>query len=173
MLFSALLDCCAAYAAWGKDILQEKHIGFATAAAGSSGFNMDEKNRNQLYCHQEADLKWMKWMEFGQRLGCHQRADRSFFIGDYQMPVCARCTGVFTGYLMAVLWTPFSKGHETASKAAAAIGSLLMLADWSLQALKIKESTNWRRLFSGIAGGFGIMTFWICFIRIFYVKMRR
>jgi uncharacterized membrane protein len=34
---------------------------------------------------------------------CHQRADRSFHIGGAQMPVCARCTGLYVGALMGVV----------------------------------------------------------------------
>jgi uncharacterized membrane protein len=28
---------------------------------------------------------------------CHQRPERSFFWGDHQFPVCARCTGLYLG----------------------------------------------------------------------------
>jgi uncharacterized membrane protein len=28
---------------------------------------------------------------------CHQRADRSFHVGGAQLPVCARCTGIYLG----------------------------------------------------------------------------
>ena len=29
------------------------------------------------------------------RMICHQRPDRSFFIDGHQLPVCARCTGIY------------------------------------------------------------------------------
>jgi len=136
--------------------------------AESLGFNMADRNKiNNISCCKKSDQTWMKWMEFGQRLGCHQKPERSFFIGEYQMPVCARCTGVFIGYLATILLLPFTKGKEKISKIVAAIGCVTMLTDWSLQAFKIKESTNKRRLLSGIIGGFGIMTFWINLIRRF------
>ena len=53
---------------------------------------------------------------------CHQRPERSFFIGKYQFPFCARCSGILFGvligfpfsllvqfenfYLMVLLWIP-------------------------------------------------------------------
>jgi len=30
-------------------------------------------------------------------LVCHQLADRSFHLGPYQLPVCARCAGIYSG----------------------------------------------------------------------------
>jgi uncharacterized membrane protein len=39
---------------------------------------------------------------------CHQRADRSFHLAGGQLPVCARCTGLYLsgagGLLMGLLW---------------------------------------------------------------------
>lgn len=89
-------------------------------------------------------------MEYGARCGCHQRADRSFFIGRWQMPVCARCTGVLAGHILGLaVW----KKHI--SPWAAVCCCEVILADWLLQRLEIKESTNPRRLITGMIGGFG------------------
>jgi uncharacterized membrane protein len=35
---------------------------------------------------------------------CHQQADRSFHLWAAQLPVCARCTGVYAGAALATLW---------------------------------------------------------------------
>lgn len=97
---------------------------------------------------------WKKWMNLGEYTGCHQRADRSFFYHGYQFPVCARCTGVIIGYLIAIpsyLLFGFQKELSMA-------GAMVMFTDWALQQAKIKESTNRRRFFTGIAGGFAIMS---------------
>ena len=93
---------------------------------------------------------WLKVMEYGARCGCHQRADRSFFIGQWQFPVCARCTGVLTGHILSL-----AIARKRISPWAAVCLCEVMLADWVLQALKIKGSTNTRRLVTGIAGGLG------------------
>lgn len=101
----------------------------------------------------DGDRLWLRLMEAGARVGCHQLPERSFFFRGYQFPVCARCTGVAAGSLLALgllflrppLWLCL-----------AACG--LMLLDWGLQALRILPSTNFRRLITGLAGGYGVMS---------------
>lgn len=91
---------------------------------------------------------------WGHRTGCHQRSDRSFFWHGYQFPVCARCTGVILSYLISVPAYLLFGGNITLSIIAMGI----MLLDWSIQFLGFKESTNVRRLITGIIGGYGVMT---------------
>ena len=44
---------------------------------------------------------------------CHQRPERSFFWGDHQFPVCARCTGIYLSAAAGLLgWVAF----KTASR---------------------------------------------------------
>lgn len=100
---------------------------------------------------------WLKWMAFGQKIGCHQKPERSFFIKGYQMPVCARCTGVLIGYLIAlpiVILIPMNPLIPLG-------GCLVMLIDWLLQFTKRLPSTNRRRLITGILGGAGLMYFYV------------
>jgi uncharacterized membrane protein len=107
------------------------------------------------------DQRWLKFMEFGEKTGCHQLPERSFFIKGYQMPVCARCTGVILGYLLALpgfILFGFSKFLSL-------VGSLIILTDWLLQTLRIRQSTNRRRLFTGVLGGYAIMTFQLYVIK--------
>ena len=104
---------------------------------------------------------WRSCMTLGERTGCHQLPERSFFIKSYQMPVCARCSGVIIGYLLAVPSYILFGFHLGIS----CLGCLCMLIDWSLQTLKIKPSTNQRRLITGVLGGFGIISFQFCLIK--------
>lgn len=103
---------------------------------------------NKIYC---------LLFKIGCRTGCHQRADRSFFFKGYQFPICARCTGVIIGYGLTIpiylLWQ-FYYHH-------CLIACLIMLLDWMIQYFKIRESTNIRRLVTGILGGFGVFGFQI------------
>ena len=108
-----------------------------------------------------SDKQWIKLMEMGDRLGCHQMPERSFFVKGYQFPVCARCTGVLISSVLATLL--FFKKKLPISLCVAL--SSVMLFDWGIQYLKIKESTNIRRLVTGLIGGFGYTTLHLHFYR--------
>lgn len=94
---------------------------------------------------------WLKWMKFGQILGCHQIPERSFFYKEFQFPVCARCTGVIISALIAIPLFFFYKLDIRI----AVLMSFIMFLDWFIQFLKIRPSTNIRRFITGIIGGFG------------------
>lgn len=123
--------------------------------------NSNETVENLKFTGDKAYRLWKKWMKLGEKTGCHQRADRSFYVKGYQLPVCARCTGVIIGYLIAVPIF-FLLGF---SKTASISGMLALFTDWLLQASEILESTNRRRLATGIAGGFGAMSFQLLLIK--------
>lgn len=101
------------------------------------------------------DARWIKAMEVGERCGCHQRPERSFYVKGYQMPVCARCLGVDIGYLLGIIL--YVKFGFQKLKTFAFAGMIAMFTDWFLQAVHIKESTNVRRLLTGIVGGIGLV----------------
>ena len=104
--------------------------------------------------HNERVMRfWLFLMRFGSRIGCHQRPDRSFFFKGYQFPVCARCTGVVIGEIVAVglllcgFHIPFY----------CSVLSILPLAvDGGIQYLHWIESTNFRRIITGLVAGFGL-----------------
>jgi len=100
-------------------------------------------------------------MKVGSMYGCHQMASRSYFINNMQLPLCARCTGVIIGSLFAyalfLFWTP--------PILFCIIGSAIMLADWLIQHLKIKESVNIRRLLTGLIGGYSLATLFCLLLR--------
>ena len=43
----------------------------------------------------------------GSRI-CHQIAERSFYLTDAQLPVCARCTGIYAGLAAGALYATFA-----------------------------------------------------------------
>lgn len=99
------------------------------------------------------DKIWLKMMNFGHRLGCHQMPERSFFYKDYQFPVCARCTGVIIGEIIALIIIIIGVRIRIIS----ALAILMIMGfDWGFQFFKIKESNNIRRILSGICGGVGL-----------------
>mgnify|MGYP002508798629 CR=1 FL=1 len=115
-----------------------------------------------------SDKQWIKLMEMGDRLGCHQTPERSFFVKGYQFPVCARCTGVLISSVLATLL--FFKKKLPISLCVAL--SSVMLFDWGIQYLKIKESTNIRRLVTGLIGGFGYTTLHLHFYCYIFKKLK-
>jgi hypothetical protein len=48
---------------------------------------------------------------------CHQRPERSFFLWGSQMPVCARCTGIYAGAALALLFVARRKAARLRSHA--------------------------------------------------------
>lgn len=106
-------------------------------------------------------MTWIKLMVIGDRLGCHQRADRSFFWRNHQFPVCARCTGLFAGYFLALFFFPL--GGLPVSFCLVCLG--LMFLDWLVQYVGLLESNNMRRLLTGVLGGYGLLTLEIHAIR--------
>jgi len=110
----------------------------------------------------DSEKAWIKFMKYGRNLGCHQMAERSFFINNYQFPVCARCTGVLIGYIFSPILLLISNYRTYIALALC----LTMFIDWCIQYLKIKQSNNIRRLLTGIAGGIGIMNIFIYLIEI-------
>lgn len=95
--------------------------------------------------------------ELGDRSGCHQMPERSLYWKGRPFPVCARCTGVAFGQLLAII----IGGFLSVPVFFALLCLSLMGLDWGLQEIKIKESNNFRRLFTGILGGFGLFSIYI------------
>lgn len=93
---------------------------------------------------------WAYCMRLGNKFGCHQREDRSFKIGQWQFPICSRCTGILTGQIICIILylctirVPFYLS---------AVFLFIMFLDWYLQYKDIKESTNFRRFITGNLAG--------------------
>lgn len=99
--------------------------------------------------------RWIKAMSLTKRLyGCHQLPERSFFIGGYQFPLCARCTGITIGYLFALLlcilqiifplWLSF-------------LMIIPLIVDGGVQLLFCIMSNNIRRFVTGVLFGVGVV----------------
>lgn len=102
-------------------------------------------------------------MDFGKRLGCHQMPSRSFFIKGYQFPVCARCTGVIVGELLAIILLLLS---VKMSLWVVFIFLVPMAIDWGIQYLHVLESSNIRRFITGSLGGIGLTYFYFLVIKL-------
>lgn len=113
----------------------------------------------------KSDRVWIKLMRIGHVLGCHQMPERSFFISKRQLPVCARCTGVMIGELVAIVHIVIGVRPNVLL----ILGFLFVMgADWGVQKIGVLESTNIRRLVTGIIGGFGTSYVYLIALRIIY-----
>ncbi len=107
----------------------------------------------------EKQIRFMyKWLPIF--CGCHQRPERSFFVKGYQMPVCARCEGELIGILAALIAAWFLRPPYWLM----AVMMVPMAADGLIQGLTKYESTNLRRLITGILFGLGITMIVIMFL---------
>lgn len=115
----------------------------------------------------KSDLIWIKLMNLGHRLGCHQMEERSFHFKGYQFPVCARCTGVFLGEIIAIVLLLLGIKINIFMSIALL---LIMGFDWFIQYIKLLRSTNIRRLITGTLAGIGL-TFIYYYLIVFIINI--
>ena len=89
--------------------------------------------------------------------GCHCRYDRSFHYNGHQLPLCARCTGELIGIIISIILFWFWKPSVIASLAM----MLPLILDGSIQRLTKYESTNIKRLITGILFGIGLTSIFV------------
>ncbi len=98
---------------------------------------------------------------------CHRIASHSFFIGDRQVPLCARCTGMYMGALLGMVYLQRKgkKGGMPSLKVSIVLGLFLVAfaidgGNSYLHLLPIfsglYEPQNWLRLLTGTGVGLGI-----------------
>ena len=107
---------------------------------------------------------WLyKWLPI--TFGCHCRADRSFFWRGKQFPICARCTGELVGMVLALvgLWFYLPPLWLVPVMMAP------MVADGLIQLLTRYESTNLRRLLTGMLFGYGLVALVVLISRELYL----
>lgn len=85
---------------------------------------------------------------------CHRKPERSFFYKGQQFPVCARCTGIYLGFLIMPL-TLFNVVQL--SFLLSLVITIPSLLDGFIQSQTNYKSNNYIRLFTGIFAGVGLM----------------
>ena len=107
------------------------------------------------------DRLWIASMKKCRKYcGCHQIPERSFFIGTYQFPLCARCTGIMAGHVLGIIAAFFWK-----VPAKIIVGTIPLAVDGTVQKLTDYESNNRRRFITGVLYGFSFMSACICGVR--------
>ncbi|MBC7265797.1 MAG: DUF2085 domain-containing protein [Coriobacteriia bacterium] len=94
---------------------------------------------------------------------CHQLPERSFFAGGFQLPVCARDTGIYAGFALSLLAiTALERGRRPTELPRAwilvvgAAGVAAMIADGVSSYAGLRETTNALRLATGLAAGWAL-----------------
>ncbi|MDI6843510.1 MAG: DUF2085 domain-containing protein [Anaerosomatales bacterium] len=94
---------------------------------------------------------------------CHQLPERSFFAGGFQLPVCARDTGIYAGFALSLLAiAALERGRRPTELprawilAAGAAGVAAMIADGVSSYAGLRETTNALRLATGLAAGWAL-----------------
>lgn len=88
---------------------------------------------------------------------CHRLPDRTFKIGEWYFPVCARCTGFYIGTLSYFVYVYFN--YVEYSTLLVILGFLMMIPtfiDGFTQFFNFRESNNNLRLLTGLMGGLGL-----------------
>lgn len=91
---------------------------------------------------------------------CHRIPERSLFIKGHQFPVCARCTGFYTGLITYLIINSIYKHPYNFN--ILLISMILMIPvtiDGLTQYFGPRESTNTLRLITGFIGGIGLIIF--------------
>ncbi len=115
-----------------------------------TGLTVVENNEKQI---SEMEAPWGSIYSAGDIL-CHQKASRSFFINENQMPFCARCTAIWLGLCAGIGFMLFYKMPlDEKFFYLMVIGAVPIGIDGVGQLLGYWESTNLTRVITGLLIG--------------------
>ncbi|HLE61486.1 MAG TPA: DUF2085 domain-containing protein [Pyrinomonadaceae bacterium] len=83
---------------------------------------------------------------------CHQLSERSFYIAGHPFAVCSRCTGLYAGFAVALLFYPLMtslKRTYAPLRKWLFLAAVPMAIDVGLHALGIWQNTHSSRFFTG------------------------
>ncbi len=91
---------------------------------------------------------------------CHQIPERSFFIAGYKLAVCARCTGIYSGFAIALLSYPLVgslRRTNAPERKWLFLAAVPLAIDFALGFLNVWENTHWSRFATGaLLGGVAV-----------------
>lgn len=87
---------------------------------------------------------------------CHQMPERSFYLDDHPLAVCARCFGFYGGFFLGIIIYPIIRTlreTEPLPRFWLFAAMIPMGVDWSLTFFGIWENTHYSRLVTGLILG--------------------
>jgi uncharacterized membrane protein len=101
----------------------------------------------------------LQWFGYGL---CHQLPERSFFGGGVQVPVCARDTGIYVGFVVSMLVIAAVQRNRPTGFPSAAVAALMaafvlvMALDGVTSYAGLRVTSNVVRLVSGLMAGYAM-----------------
>jgi uncharacterized membrane protein len=121
--------------------------GSVSDLSGLVGISDNEDTINDM------DFPWNFVYSIGDRL-CHQKAERSFFINNNQMPFCSRCTAIWLGFAIGLGFIVFYTVQLNEKFLFAVMLSVIPIGvDGVGQLFGFWESTNIIRVITGLLIG--------------------
>jgi uncharacterized membrane protein len=87
---------------------------------------------------------------------CHQIPERSYFIAGHKFAVCSRCTGLYAGFTLTLLFYPLLRSLRATDwppPVWLVLSAVPMAVDFGLTFLGIWENTHTSRLLTGLLLG--------------------
>ena len=106
---------------------------------------------------------------------CHQKPERSYFVWDYQMPVCVRCFGIYLGIVLGALIYPFFKKlNNTKIPKLKYLWFFItpIVFDGLCQTLNLYPSPHYVRLLTGITASTSLVFYTLPLFNGIYNRLR-
>src|SRR5690606_21560024 len=115
---------------------------------------------------------WAETLEAWFAFQCHREPGRSLFVGAGQLPVCARCLGIYTGLgLGAVVLRP--RLSAPVLRLVVAGAAVVMVLDVVTELLMMRPASTWLRVATGVLLSWPIAVHVVLFAREYAAKTRR
>ncbi len=107
---------------------------------------------------------------------CHQIPSRSLHVFGYPLAVCARCLGIYLGFLGGTGAFPLVRGFSNLSlpkTKSFILLSLPMIIDAAGNTFQLWRSPHWLRLITGLLWGFILPFYFIVGLTDFFLRLRK